>query len=393
MEYILSILIPTKNRKRYLLSCVDEVLANCSENVEVVIQDNSDEPVNALELPQAKNLFYYHESTPLSFVDNFSKALENAHGQYVCFIGDDDGVTKYLELVAIEMAKNDIVAVSQDISVTYFWPKALDNSSQNGLLKFYYVDEFVRKVNTKKELIRLLKDGCQGYLERFLVKPYHGVVKRDVFDEVKRITGQYINGLSPDIYVSVALSILTDEVFITRFPLTISGTCPKSGGAASANGSHTGKLKDAPHFRGHVNYEWDPNVPTFYSVETIWADSALHAFNDILPEMVDLHFEKEYLLRICKKKYKDYKTEIQEYEKNTSISMGRVFFSWIRNDICNSIRRLCRRIVRKPMDYIKTDGVQDIFEANQLTNAFIQNKGVDFANLVSGIKAEKAKGI
>ena len=69
-----------------------------------------------------------------------------------------------------------------------------------------------------------------------------------------------------------------------NYPITVSGICPTSGSADSATGRHTGKLEDAPHFRGHASYEWDNKAPAIYSVESIWGETVLKAlkdFNDI----------------------------------------------------------------------------------------------------------------
>jgi len=66
-----------------------------------------------------------------------------------------------------------------------------------------------------------------------------------------------------------------------NLPLTIAGVCSSCGGADAPKGKHEGKLEDAPHLRGHDNYHWSKLVPEFYSVETIWVDSALAAFNDL----------------------------------------------------------------------------------------------------------------
>lgn len=391
MSYILSILIPTKNRKEYLKKCIDEVLESCSNNVQVVVQDNSDIPWEKSEIRdyiKYANFEYYHESGEISFVDNFSKALDKAKGEYVCFIGDDDGVLPQIENVAEFMKKEDINAVSQNISVTYFWPndqKAIRNS-ENGLLRIFYANNRVSKKNTDMELKSLFRTGGQHYLDRGLAKPYHGIVRKAYFEQIKNITGNYINGLSPDIYASVALSSLIKDIYVINFPITISGISPKSGSAASANGSHTGKLKDAPHFKGHQDYIWDDFVPAIYSVETIWADSALHAARDVGFKNVEKHFSYSYLVKVCKKKYPQFSEEYLEFEDRYSYSPMQYFKEFLSYDFLKLIERGLKRVVRKKKDYQTYIGVANIAEAKSKVEQYLKQEKIYIDNTLNGLR-------
>jgi hypothetical protein len=58
---------------------------------------------------------------------------------------------------------------------------------------------------------------------------------------------------------------------------TIAGACNSSTSVQSLKGQHSGLLKDAPHFKNRHNYQWNSIIPAYYSVETIWAESAINA--------------------------------------------------------------------------------------------------------------------
>ena len=372
MDYILSVLIPTRNRLEYLEKCVPQVLSACSSHVQVIVHDNSDEKWRGFDKYQDSypNLEYHYVSGILSFVDNFSQALEYAKGTFCCFIGDDDGVLPQIENLAFYMEQNSIDAVSQNISATYFWPNKLNaiRDTENGLLKLFFANNNVEIRSTEKELTRLLKTGCQGYLERGLVKPYHGVVRTALFKRLKEETGNFIDGLSPDIYASVSLSCLIDKVFVINYPITISGIGAKSGSAASATGAHTGKLADAPHFKGHANYKWDELVPQIYSVETIWADSALHAFRNFSNLQVNNLFGKEYILRLCQKKYPQFKDEYKVYMSSFVFHNIKLINTLIFEDFASLMKRACRRLFRSKNDFVQVTNVPDIIEAEKIIN-------------------------
>ena len=77
MHPVLSIVIPTKNRQKYCLATIKQVLNLRLEGIEIVVQDNSDENLlqKQIECFHAPNVVYNYTSDILSFVDNFTKAL------------------------------------------------------------------------------------------------------------------------------------------------------------------------------------------------------------------------------------------------------------------------------------------------------------------------------
>lgn len=395
MEYLLSILIPTKNRKDYVINCVEEVLECSNEKVQIVVQDNSDNPWKKEEVSKfsSKRFEYYHEFGDISFVENFSKALDKAKGKYVCFIGDDDGIMPQIVDITEWMDKNNVDAVSQNISVTYFWPNEENTvkNSADGLLKIYYANANSTSKVVDRELESLFGTGGLFYLEKSLAKAYHGIVKKEYFDQIKTKTGKYINGLSPDIYASVALSSLISNVYVINYPITISGISPKSGGAASANGSHTGKLADAPHFKGHDNYVWEALVPPIYSVETIWADSAMHAARDMELDNIDDLFCYSYLLKKCKKKYPQFQAEYLEFEKKHPFKFEEFILQYVKHDVVGLVKRILKRLTRKKKDYSEFYCVKDIKSAYLYVQDYLTRQKVNIGDTIISLNNQRRK--
>jgi hypothetical protein len=137
---------------------------------------------------------------------------------------------------------------------------------------------FTREANVDKEMRRLVQKGAASYLEFDLPKLYHGLVHRRCLMAVRDKSGAYFGGLSPDIFASVALGCVARRVVVTDYPLTIPGACGASGSVVEgALGTHSRRLEDAPHFRHRGPYQWSEHVPRVYTVQTLWADSALAA--------------------------------------------------------------------------------------------------------------------
>lgn len=391
-SYILSVIVPTKNREIYANKTIRQIMQTCGNAVEVVVQDNgtSDTLEKLLEdIKDRRNLIYHHTYEVLSFVDNFNQALQLATGEYVIIIGDDDGVTSELLKIAMWAKKNNIDIIKPNLNIIYFWPgsKVFPEEKDMGTLKISSSTQKISYSSASLEVNKLLKNSCQDYLKYDLVKIYHGLVKRDLVGRIKEKTGRYIGGLSPDIYLSVSLSLVADKPVVSvDVPLTISGICGGSGSSQSSTGEHTGKLQDAPHFRGHKSYEWSKNVPAFYSVETIWADSALAAIKDIAPERMN-GFRMEKLLHSCIKKYPEYKDiALKNYKSSGGNRM--LYNLWKGREIIrrvkNSVRYRMQKHVVKEWEHI-----EDIFQASDVCEKYLSSLYSSFEEICDAAKITK----
>jgi len=88
----LSIVIPTRNRKmqiNLLIRSLHELLIEHHKEIEIIISDNSDDPINFQDLPP-----YVRIIRPDSFLptaeENLFFALEKCRGDFVWPVGDDD---------------------------------------------------------------------------------------------------------------------------------------------------------------------------------------------------------------------------------------------------------------------------------------------------------------
>lgn len=393
---ILSILIPTKNREKYALNIVQHILAISNNKFQIIIQDNSE--TNKLEhlLTEYKSderLRYYYHNEVLSFVDNFSFGISKCTGEYVTIIGDDDGINPLIIDVTEWASLNKIKAITPSLPIIYFWPQSGAKSGKdNGILTISDTSCKVKLVNTRKEVIKFLKQGCHNYLDYNLAKAYHGIVKRSILEEIKSKTGQYIGGLSPDIYLSIAISLLVDEVLVVDYPLTISGICKQSGSSDSATGRHTGELKNAPHFVGHTDYKWSNEVPAFYSVETIWGDSALAAIKD-LKETTYLKFYREFILSIyCLISYPAYKSIIISnlQSNNKSFENNYLLNIYIVREklyiiISKYLNFLIKRVICRK-SYNVFDNVVDMIAASEISKSFIVKNTLRVMSKLNRIK-------
>src|ERR1041385_553648 len=96
----LSICIPTYNRVGYLKKCLKSVLAQVTDEVEVVVEDNcstdgTEEWMKTMSDPHVR---YIRNQENVGLVNNVIQIIANAKGQYVYMLTDDD----YLLINGIE---------------------------------------------------------------------------------------------------------------------------------------------------------------------------------------------------------------------------------------------------------------------------------------------------
>lgn len=281
MKPLLSIVIPTKNRQKYAFLTIKNILSIDHGSLELIVHDNSDSNIlekKLLECINDKRLVYHYDNRPLSTIHNFDYAMKFVNGKYVCYIGDDDGINPEIMKIIEWANKNNFNAIIPSTPVTYAWPSV----KNSGELTIYPFTKKYNQIDVVKNLNMFLNSGAVYYLNYGVPKVYHGIVKRECFDQVYNKLGYYFGGLSPDIFASIAISsFYPKKVVSIDYPITIAGTSYESDKTHRTDEAKNEKLSNAPHFNNRGPYKWSNSVPSIYSGSSIWAESGIHALEDL----------------------------------------------------------------------------------------------------------------
>jgi glycosyltransferase involved in cell wall biosynthesis len=300
---LLSIVIATKNREFYCIEAIKSILLIDSIELELAIADNSDtdEIKIFIESIFDSRLKYVYDNSLTSSIANFNRALSLATGDYVCMIGDDDGINPEIIEISKWAKMNNIDALVGSLSANYRWentgaPDTLFTKMTGSTLTISSFDGKAEFVDLRKSLVALMRNGATNYLDFKLPKLYHGIVKRDILQNIKNETGEYLKGLSPDIYSAVILAHKVKNLVYIDYPITIPGVCGTSTsiieGQKKANSK---KIEDIPHLKYRGAYTWNKNIPRFYCVQTIWGDSCFAALDELSSFELKEKFNKFYL--------------------------------------------------------------------------------------------------
>jgi Glycosyl transferase family 2 len=283
---LISILVATRNRQQYAAALVSDILSWADARLEVIVEDNSDDDGLSELLGAALSsggLHYRYNNQAVSSIDNFNNTIAQSSGEFVCLVGDDDGVNPAIVEVAAWALKHGIDCVTGNVRQEYIWPVASQQRAvSTGELSHPMYSGHYSYADLSACRRGLAERGGTRYLELPFPRLYHGLVRRSLLERVKEKTGQYLGGLSPDIYSAVALSALSQATLHIDYPLTIPGVCPASTTATEGKGAaQSTDVRHAPHFRSREWYQFSDRIPPVYCVDAIWADSALAAMTDM----------------------------------------------------------------------------------------------------------------
>lgn len=278
---LLSIVVPTKDRYFYLKKLIELLDGFCFDNVEMVIQDNTENNSDIrqyLESNEYGFIVYDHHSEPMPITKNSDLAVQHSSGEYVCFIGDDDGVTRYIIDCVQWMKKNGIDVVLPS-TVSYSWPDAKGNHKAGlDLSSKISFDRFTGKLEEKDSmstLKELMQRGCVDRGDIPLL--YHGIVKRTVLDKIYAKCQTYFPGPSPDIANGVALCLVSPHFYTVDLPITIAGASKHHGGGIKKMKNRAADIDSVPFLPPHAKENWDKRIPLIWTGETVWCESAVKA--------------------------------------------------------------------------------------------------------------------
>lgn len=329
MSPLLSVVVPTHNRSAYAISCIEAVLAlDCAE-LQLVMTDTSTDGRLRELLNQPGCAFlndprflYRRIKTPSNLTKNHNDAVALAQGEYVCIIGDDDCLTSAAIDAARWASANNVSVVSQTQTSIYAWPDFRSLLARKGHASRLYVPRRIGRArwrDANADLEAALARAFQSTEE--MPRCYHGIVRRDLFEQVRKETGSYFNGSSPDMAGAVAMACLIDRYCEVDLPLSISGISSASNSGRSAMNTHKGELSSESQTKSLTEGAWSSGVPRFFAVETVWAHAGLETLQRLRPQDVS-KFNFARLHALCRIRHPEFKAAIDQAEKELVSILG-----------------------------------------------------------------------
>jgi hypothetical protein len=180
---------------------------------------------------------------------------------------------------------------------------------------------------------------------------------------------------------------------VTDYPIIISGVCGES--ASIIEGllkKNSKKVEDAPHLRNRGKYEWCSLVPYVYTVETIWADSAIAAIKAMKSDQFLKKFNIAKLSAYCIHYNKGIRKQVLSClicslkELNRNVTLGFIEFLFTLSILetrkaANIFYRVYNRflIIFKLKKNIRFEGLNNIEIASDTLSKYLENNNINFS--------------
>lgn len=242
-----SIILPVYNGVQYLPTCVDTILANEYKDYELIISnDNSNDGTKEyLEtLKIYKHIKIVSPAQSLSMTEHWEWALSHASGEWMIFVGQDDGLQHYFFKLADKLTKladeKNIRSIASSRAY-YFW-QGCEYAYGDVAIKYRAMKK-TEVLNMKFEVFKALF-GFQDYFE--LPQMYTtSLFKKSLIEEAKEKQGGNLFSSHPQDANLIAIACSLEKEYLKSFiPLGWVGTSPKSAGMAIVSDESKVKEED-----------------------------------------------------------------------------------------------------------------------------------------------------
>lgn len=237
----LTVCVPSRNRQEYFQITIRDLLSSMRTDVQFIFADNSDEPdiMNDFMVEYSKDPRVTFLSAPaetLSMRDNWERCVEQARGDYVTVIGDDDFIdVDVVDFINRVLQYNPVVDAFGWRLIAYTWPYP----GRPNLTMQVPFDDCVVKLD-QADLYRRefgWVDAVHVPTGGFSI--YHHAISRKLLERIRRIYGgRFFEHAIVDYDICFKVICQGSNFIATARPFGIMGSCPKS------NSFAVGKRKD-----------------------------------------------------------------------------------------------------------------------------------------------------
>lgn len=246
----LSIVIPTRERSDTLYKTLRTVVSQAYSNLEIIVSDNysQDNTKDVVHSFNDSRIRYSCTEKRLGMSSNWEHGLSLVSGDYVMFLGDDDGL--------LPEACNDVASLLGSFKMKtliwlkpdYNWPGAVCENE----LSILMANELL--VIDSKILLRALAFGLISYGR--LPSLYSGFVSTEVINAVKKRSGKFFCSVTPDVYSGIVLASQLESYYYSTRPFSVNGGSVHSNGQAIAINSNLAQV-----FFSEADIPFHPKIP------------------------------------------------------------------------------------------------------------------------------------
>lgn len=228
MKY--SIVIPTRLRHNTFRWTLKNALAIQHDSYEVVVQNNGacKKTRSIVESSNNRRIVYRESKDVLPMTFNWERALQATRGEYVLFLGDDDGVLsdilKICDLITSKLKDIQVIKFNEH---AYYWEDSAITHGRNRI-EFILKKDFDVSINSSRDILKIFYDNQGSWAVLPMINS--AFVHRDTIQSIINKHGTYFHGRIPDVYSGIANLFYNEKFAHVKVPYLVYGTSGHSGG-------------------------------------------------------------------------------------------------------------------------------------------------------------------
>lgn len=206
-DKLVSVVIPAYNRAAYIERTVDSVLAQTYPHVELIVGDDGStdgtyEILQRYESEGELTLLTHPERANKGQSATLNRALDQAHGEYICVLDSDDMFAP--DKLAVQV---DYLERHPEIGLVYSNGHAVD---ENNNILYKMLPDDHREENDPGRLL----------LDCYFLLPQNAMVRKEVFDQAGRFEESFRSAQDHDMLLRIAeittMAYIPDYLFYYR---------------------------------------------------------------------------------------------------------------------------------------------------------------------------------
>jgi glycosyltransferase involved in cell wall biosynthesis len=315
-----SIVIPTRQRHETLPYTLETVLGQNFENYEIVVSDNFSSPETKAVVDSfgSTKIRYFRTAKPLAMSDNWEFAVEQAQGEYITVLGDDDGLLPHALSELDRLLRELQVPLLHWKQIEYNWPSHVIESQRNLLI--IPTNQHNRQIHSTQVLHYIAQKKCSAFSNLPMI--YNSFVHRDLVAQVRSVNGRVFKSLVPDIYSGVAFASRVKSFYSVGRPMAIAGRSGNSIGSAVFANQKTAVIQDFETLNQKSGFQLHPSLPPLLNQATSVVDTFMWArdhFGSHIPvpsRKQIAQWSAEAIVAHCEAEYRQMLSTIQTWTKN-----------------------------------------------------------------------------
>jgi len=258
-----SIIIPARNGGKYLPTCVNTIINQDYSDYELIISDDhsTDGSKEYLAtLTSHPNISVIEPKQQLSMTEHWEWALSHARGEWLIFVGQDDGLQPYFFSLAdrlTDMASKAGVRAIMSERAYFFWEGC--NDLYGDIAVSYYARDAFRFLNCRYEVVKalLITQSYFNLPQMYTTSLFH----HDLLNEAKqKQQGQLFVTHPQDANLAAISCSLEKKYLMSYIPLGWVGTSPKSAGMAVSSTEKSGNATEDEHNLSALKKEYTEKI-------------------------------------------------------------------------------------------------------------------------------------